>query len=265
MKFISLAVACLVAVSAKTNLSNQLTSLKTMVQSTGKWDTNNMIDVISTRKTELESELAAGNMSKAEVADELRYLLQLVRDVETNNKSHAVTTLTARKSSLVNLEETAPAAEIEAEGQSVTQQAVTKATEELATATEAVTAAQTALDALDADSTDPTDVTNYQAAEKTLKDAKDKQALMQKALDTATTADELNKKVGGKGPMIVGIIALVVVVGGCYCYRKNSEENEGGAKEDKKLFKKVFKGKVQKKATKEEIIPTFAVPAEEQI
>ena len=265
MKFISLAVACLVAVSAKTNLANQLTSLKTMVQSTGKWDTNNMIDVISTRKTELESELAAGNMSKAEVADELRYLLQLVRDVETNNKSHAVTTLTARKSSLVNLEETAPAAEIEAEGQSVTQQAVTKATEELATATEAVTAAQTALDALDADSTDPTDVTNYQAAEKTLKDAKDKQALMQKALDTATTADELNKKVGGKGPMIVGIIALVVVVGGCYCYRKNSEENEGGAKEDKKLFKKVFKGKVQKKATKEEIIPTFAVPAEEQI
>ena len=109
MKFISLAVACLVAVSAKTNLSNQLTSLKTMVQSTGKWDTNNMIEVISTRKTELESELAAGNMSKAEVADELRYLLQLVRDVETNNKSHAVTTLTARKSSLVNLEETATA------------------------------------------------------------------------------------------------------------------------------------------------------------
>jgi len=111
MKFISLAVACLVAVSAKTNLSNQLTSLKTMVQSTGKWDTNNMIEVISTRKTELESELAAGNMSKAEVADELRYLLQLVRDVETNNKSHAVTTLTARKSSLVNLEETATATE----------------------------------------------------------------------------------------------------------------------------------------------------------
>ena len=109
MKFISPAVACLVAVSAKTNLSNQLTSLKTMVQSTGKWDTNNMIEVISTRKTELESELAAGNMSKAEVADELRYLLQLVRDVETNNKSHAVTTLTARKSSLVNLEETATA------------------------------------------------------------------------------------------------------------------------------------------------------------
>jgi len=37
MKFVSLAVACLVAVSAKTNLANQLTSLKTMVQSTGNF------------------------------------------------------------------------------------------------------------------------------------------------------------------------------------------------------------------------------------
>lgn len=65
--------------------------------------------------------------------------------------------------------------------------------------------------------------------------------------------------------MIMGVVALVVVGGGCYCYRKNSSENEGGQKEDKKLFKKVFKGKEQKKATKEEIIPTFAVPVEEQI
>ena len=131
MKFISLAVACLVAVSAKSNLANQLTSLKTLVQSTGKWDTNNMIDVISTRKAELESELAAGNLSKAEVADELRYLLQLVRDVESNNKSHAVTTLTARKSSLVNLEgeeatvaepaAAEPAAAEPADGQSITE------------------------------------------------------------------------------------------------------------------------------------------------
>jgi hypothetical protein len=65
--------------------------------------------------------------------------------------------------------------------------------------------------------------------------------------------------------MIVGILALVAIGGGCYCYNKNKEEKEGGMKEDKKLFKKVFKGKTSKKATKEEIIPTFAVPAEEQI
>lgn len=106
MRFISLAVAALLSVSAKNNLANQLTSLKSMVQATGEWDTNNMIDVISARKVELEGALQDKTMSKAEVADELRYLLQLVRDVEQNNKAHAVTTLTSRKASLVNLADT---------------------------------------------------------------------------------------------------------------------------------------------------------------
>ena len=78
---------------------------------------------------------------------------------------------------------------------------------------------------------------------------------------------EFAKKHGANAlPMIMASIVGLIVVGvGCYCYRKNKEDNEGGQKEDKKLFKKVFKGKVQKKAAKEEIIPTFAVPAEEQI
>merc|ERR1719398_585733 len=106
MRFASIAIACLLSVSAKDNLANQHTSLKSMVQATGEWDTNNMISSISARKIELEDALEAGTMSKAEVASELKYLLQLVRDVESNNKAHAVTTLTARKSSLVNLEET---------------------------------------------------------------------------------------------------------------------------------------------------------------
>ena len=66
--------------------------------------------------------------------------------------------------------------------------------------------------------------------------------------------------------MIIGAVAAVVIIGGYCCYKKNSDnENEGGSKEDKKLFKKVFKGKTQKKAAKEEIIPTFAVPSEEQV
>lgn len=107
MRFASIAIAALLSVaSAKNNLADQLTSLKSMVQATGEWNTNNMIDVISARKIELEGALQAGTMSKAEVAEELRYLLQLVRDVESNNKAHAVTTLTSRKASLVNLEET---------------------------------------------------------------------------------------------------------------------------------------------------------------
>ena len=105
MRFLSLAAACLLSVSAKNNLANQLTSLKSMVQATGEWETNNMIDVISARKVELEGALQDKTMSKAEVADELRYLLQLVRDVEQNNKAHAVETLTTRKANLVSLAE----------------------------------------------------------------------------------------------------------------------------------------------------------------
>jgi hypothetical protein len=62
------------------------------------------------------------------------------------------------------------------------------------------------------------------------------------------------------------VVAAILIVGGCMCYRnKQKNENEGGAKEDKKLFKKVFKGKVQKKATKEEMVPSFAVPQEETV
>ena len=133
MRFFSFAVAAL-CVSAKTNLADQLTSLKTMVHATSEFDTNNMIDVISTRKAELEDALAAETMSKDEVAGELRYLLQLVRDVEQNNKAHAVTTLTARKAKLVSLaDDPAPTTDDdeeepkEGDDQSVFDEAVTKA------------------------------------------------------------------------------------------------------------------------------------------
>jgi hypothetical protein len=67
---------------------------------------------------------------------------------------------------------------------------------------------------------------------------------------------------------IVSVVAAIAVIGGCVCYRNkqmNENINEGGAKEDKKLFKKVFKGKVQKKATKEEMVSSFAVPQEETV
>ena len=132
MRFITFAVAVLCASAKNSNLANQLTSLKSMVQSTSEWDVNNMIDVISTRKVELEDALEAKTMSKDEVAGELRYLLQLVRDVEQNNKAHAVTTLTARKAKLVSLAEPEPTTDDEEEpkegdDQSVFDEAVTKA------------------------------------------------------------------------------------------------------------------------------------------
>lgn len=268
MKFASIAAACLLSVSAKNNnLANQLVSLKSMVKATGEWDTNNMISSISARKVELEDALEAGTMSKAEVAGELKYLLQLVRDVESNNKAHAVTTLTARKANLVNLEEeekeegipdTYDYGDAEEEDKesywSAYEGGIEKIEAEIAVRKTRVESAQAAVDALTDDNTQE----EKDAANKELENATS-------SLERAEKGLEMAKKAGPGGMIAIVVVALVVVVGGCYCYRKNSSENEGGAKEDKKLFKKVFKGKTQKKATKEEIIPTFAVPAEEQI
>ena len=80
-----------------------------------------------------------------------------------------------------------------------------------------------------------------------------------------TTDGEAEAK-SNTGAIIGGVAAAAVIVGGCvYMKKKNSEENEGGQKEDKKLFKSTFKGNVVKKVQKEALVPTFAVPAEENI
>ena len=282
MRFLSLAVAALLSVSAKNNLANQLTSLKSMVQATGEWETNNMIDVISARKVELEGALKDKTMSKAEVADELRYLLQLVRDVEQNNKAAAVTTLTARKTSLVNLkEETKATEEVEKDkdgnlkkdmGLEYYEKAVKEAQKKVDDQTKVVEEKQKAFDDwLNEEQEDDADKKNSELSEedqhksqeyKDLDDAKDQLTVYNAALKTAKFAKEHGS---AAIPIIISVAAIALIGGGCYCYRKNKSENEGGEREDKKLFKKVFKGKVQKKAAKEEIIPTFAVPAEEQI
>lgn len=83
---------------------------------------------------------------------------------------------------------------------------------------------------------------------------------------TDSTDDAEPKPNGMKGP-IIGIVAVGIIAGGYCAYKKrqDSEGQEGGNREDKKLFKKVFKGKTQKKATKEEMVPTFAVQSEEQV
>lgn len=80
------------------------------------------------------------------------------------------------------------------------------------------------------------------------------------ALEAVKDPNDTSEKEGSATtPIIVSITAIILIGGGCFYYRKNKSEAEGGEKEDKKLFKKVFSGKVQKKAAKEEIIPTSTV------
>ena len=83
---------------------------------------------------------------------------------------------------------------------------------------------------------------------------------------TEETTDGEAEAKSNTGAIIGGVAAAAIIVGGCvYMKKKNSEENEGGQKEDKKLFKSTFKGNVIKKVQKEALVPTFAVPAEENI
>ena len=68
------------------------------------------------------------------------------------------------------------------------------------------------------------------------------------------------------GGIIGGVVVAGLLVGGCvYMKKKNSDDAEGGQKEDKKLFRLQFKGDTFKKIQKEALVPTFAIPAEENI
>ena len=65
--------------------------------------------------------------------------------------------------------------------------------------------------------------------------------------------------------VIGGVAAAVLLIGGCICYNQNKDDKEGGMKEDRKLFKSQFKGNTVKYIQKEALVPTFAIPAEENI
>ena len=80
---------------------------------------------------------------------------------------------------------------------------------------------------------------------------------------TATEEPKKGSKVGG---IIGGVVAAGVLVGGCvYFKKKGNNDNEGGENEDRRLFKLQFKGNTVKKVQKEALVPTFAIPAEENI
>jgi hypothetical protein len=244
MRFISAAVAVFIASSSAkdTTLINQLSSLKSIVRETEEWDTNNMISAISARKEELEMDLKKENKSKKEVADELKYLLALVRDIESNDKTNAVQTLSSRKFSLVNLKD---------EGAEDGEEVVAEDGEEVV-------------------AEDGEEVVAEDGEEVVAKDKEEvvdtKEEETPKGDDKTKDGDAKAEEGSGMAGPIIGLVAIAVCAGGFCAYKKRQDsENEGGKKEDKKLFKKVFKGKTQKKATKEEMVPTFAVPSEEQV
>jgi len=91
---------------------------------------------------------------------------------------------------------------------------------------------------------------------------KDLQAVNEKVTPAAGEESSSGSKTGA---IIGGVVVAGLLVGGCIYYKKKQNDNEGGEKEDKTLFKKQFKGNTIKKVQKEALVPSFAVPAEENI
>ena len=212
-------------------LKDQMKSLQTMVQTAQTHKASDMISAITDRKADLEYQLAlAGNSAdKKGIARELTYLLDLVKNIEQNDFEGATKTLAHRKNKLFKYQMHLAEEEAAEEEPAAEEEA---AEEEPAAEEEA---------------------------------SEEEPAAEEEATDETTTDGEAEAK-SNTGAIIGGVAAAAVIVGGCvYMKKKNSEENEGGQKEDKKLYKSTFKSNVVKKVQKEALVPTFAVPAEENI
>jgi len=93
--------------------------------------------------------------------------------------------------------------------------------------------------------------------------------IIEAAADKQKQAQEKNAEDEGGSPagLIIGILAGVAVIGGliyCKCNNKlcfeKKEDEEGGQKEDKKIFKKEVKSKnSHKRHAKESLVPSFNV------
>lgn len=285
-------------------LKDQMKSLQTMVKTAQTHKASDMISAITDRKAELEYQLALQGSSadKKSVARELTYLLDLVQNIEQNNFEGATKTLAHRKNKLfkyqMHLAEEEAAAEEEepaAEGEEAPaeEEEAPAASEEITFTFDETTGIPVPSGTLEAVTEESTAeekaafvkyMNDYAAAWKTASTkADDASAAAPDDEDLKTTAttfqqsakaaqdaaDAADKAYGSKsktGAIIGGIAAAVVLVGGCVYYKKQqSDDAEGGQKEDKKLFKNTFKGNVVKKVQKEALVPTFAVPAEENI
>ena len=232
-------------------LRDQMKSLQTMVKVAETHKAQDMISAISDRKSELEYQLALNNKDKDSVARELQYLLSLVQTVESNDHAQAAKVLNNRKNKLMKYQMHLQDAEEPAAEEPAAEEPAAEEPAAEEPAAEEPAAEEPA-------SEEP--ATEEPAAEE------------EAATDDAATTDPADPAVEEpkKGKMVGGIIGGVVVagllVGGCvYMRKKNSDDNEGGDSEDKKLFKLQFKGNTLRKVQKESLVPTFAIPAEENI
>jgi ElaB/YqjD/DUF883 family membrane-anchored ribosome-binding protein len=214
--------------------------------------------------------------NKNAVASELQYLLDLVQNVEASDYEAATKTLTHRKNKLmkakmqiVNLADTEYCTPTDENKDTCPAQCAEDADDYTAENPDcAIKAEEPAEPKDDEPKEDPPkeETVEYCTPTDENKDTCPAQCATDSADYKAENPDCVVKASGSKnGAIIGGVVVAGLLIGGCVYYQKSKSDNEGGAKEDKTLFKKQFKGNVVKKVQKEALVPTFAVPAEENI
>ena len=268
-------------------LKDQMKSLQNMVKIAETKEAPAMISAISDRKSELEYQLAMnGKANKSAVARELQYLLSLVKSVESNDHESSTQVLNTRKNKLMKYQMHLADEEEAEEGDE--EETEEKADEEAEEGDEEETeekADDESEEKADDESEEKDDETEKKDDEEKddeetteegddEKDSEDKDAndedkdAKDEDKDTKEEDSEDEAKKGGKvGAIIGGVVVAGLLVGGCVYLKKkrDSEAAEGGECEDKKLFKLQFKGNTVKKIQKEALVPTYSIPAEENI
>ena len=85
--------------------------------------------------------------------------------------------------------------------------------------------------------------------------------------DDDDDSDDDNDSSSGSGVgILLGICGAAGLIGGlAYFHQKSKDQNEGGEKEDKKLYKTQVKKNASKKAMKQSLVPMDAVAEENEI
>ena len=202
----------------KVFLKDEMESLLNIIKSVETNDATNVLDVIETRKEQLQLLMNSHPDRATHVLNELHNLLAVTKNVEENEMDNALTELEIRKDELTSK---ADDIMIMADGDGAA--ATDDATTDGAAATDDAAKDDAAKDATDPPATDA----------------------------DADTGSNTPLIIG-----IVGA-ALVLGVGGyCMCKKKGDDDgsSEGGVKEDKKMFKTVIKKNIKKVANTESLV-----------
>jgi cobalamin biosynthesis Mg chelatase CobN len=292
MKYTALALLGAASANKQTDkvfVQDEMHSLLKIIRSVETTDASAVLDVIETRKEQLQLLVDSHPERASHIVGELHNLLAVTKTLEDKDMNGALNELEVRKDEL-----TQKAQDIMMMGDEVEkteEKTDEKKTEEKTDEKKTDAKDEKKTDAKDAEKKDETpaevkktdedkaaDAAKVKADEKAVEAAKEVETKAKEAADAAPKDEKLKKaseeatkvekaaektleddkaeakketkveESGSKAPIIIGVIGAVILVGvGIHCYRKKNAEEEGGVKEDRKMFKAVIKNKSTQK------------------